>query len=213
MKHTNLTLTIAAALGMGLAGSGMAGSGHGHSAEASSPSSSYHSSSGGASGIESGTGLDSSGSGSSSSDASASFGGMDSSEQASVSGSELTLPVDEPTLLFSDGQWYSYTDGEWYAFDNGEWYRLSSSADWSSSDWLTSDAYGYDDALALDGSSSYAVSSYHAIEAPYYEVTLYSTDGIDWYSMDGEQVMIWSPVAVVRDSEWIANEALEDAAG
>src|SRR5690606_356011 len=149
MKHRNFTLVVAAAAGIGFAGAGIAGSGYGHSArsgmDAQSPAPS---------------GMRGQGTSDAGTTAQSSIFGSDAvSERSSPatvppppastvsladphspSGPNLTLQVSGPTLLFSDGQWYSYSGGEWYAFDGSAWYSLSDSAQW-----LSSGGYVYDE--------------------------------------------------------------------
>ena len=132
-----------------------------------------------------------------------------------ATGANLTLTVSEPALIFSDGQWYSYSGGEWYAFDDGAWYSLSDAAQWLPSDGYTSGAYDYGQSYADQSplaDSEYDVYAFEWSVAPYYEITLYSTDGVNWYSAQGDTAFVWTPVATIDNPTlWIPIAALDDS--
>jgi hypothetical protein len=229
MQTKKLTVSILAALGMGVAGPGIAGSGYGHPHSAVTSNSSAASI----------TALDSSSHSFGTFAAFASSQGnmvevdttdsMSADESASDSNSNFYVVVAEPNLLFSDGVWYSYADGDWYALEDGAWYSMAnadgsvfdgSDASLESSDAyafseypfaLSSDTYAFDESQ-LEGSIADASDStlYHVSEAPYYEVTLYSTDGVEWYALDDGAIVAWTPIEVIDDATIFTPTALLD---
>ena len=203
MKHRNLTLSIVTALGLGLAGSGIAGSGYGHSASGSGSESAASSSSYSIESQQESSSYATSEPLASASEQSSSYESLDSSRSAAASESEVPVEVSDPSLVFSDGQWYSYSDGAWYALDEGEWAILAESEpgelEAMAASGTATDPYGYE-------------YNWYMTEAPYYEITLYSTDGLDWYSADGSHVVSWTPVDLAEaESWWSPTASLSDA--
>jgi hypothetical protein len=247
MKHTkNLTLSVLAALGIGLAGPGIAGSGYGHSASSAMSSSAETSSDASSFSARSFDGsshsFDSSDASMMSESSSAAYsdsGSLILSGDATASDQSLYVLVDEPSLVFSDGIWYSYVDGDWYALDDsGAWYSIADAGDYSDYSYYDgSDAYAsYDgsaafpvpysdgtdtslqtsDAYAFDGSEYDVMADasdsdwYYVAEAPHDEVVLYSTDGIAWYSMDDELVAV-APIEATEDPTISGPVAFDDS--
>lgn len=223
IQTKKLTLSVLAALGIGLAGPGIAGSGYGYdhsgatsggpaSSAAMSNDSHGFSAFEGASPIqgespafEATDGVASSGDG-----AEAPMFGDAAYESSSDQSSYVV--VAEPNLLFSDGTWYTHVDGEWYALESGAWYiAAADDAAYQSSDASleTSDAY------ALDGSQPQSVAAadsdsgwYYVTEVPY-DGTLYTVDGIAWYSDTGELIAL-VPIESTDDSTVVTRTAMVD---
>jgi hypothetical protein len=196
MQMKKITLSVVAALGLGLAGTGIAGTGYGnsHSGTGMRLSNSGFSSDSGAFYAQPQS------PGSSSQDSAAfELGSADSisASEPTESDSSLLIVVAEPNLLFNDGVWYSYADGDWYALDDGNWYSMASADEYA---FESSDpSLESSDAYALDGSqldNSYADASdsswYYVTEVPY-DVVLYTTDGIAWYSTESDELVALVP--------------------
>jgi hypothetical protein len=96
---------------------------------------------------------------------------------ASSAESAMTMTVAEPTLVFSDGAWYSYNAGDWYALEGGEWHSMQSG----------SGAVGED-------SSVDNVTWYYVTEIPV-EMIVYSADGREQYIVEGDDLVLLTPVA------------------
>jgi hypothetical protein len=233
IRTKNLTLSVLAALGIGLAGPGVAGSGYGHSASSAMPSnaepvsdaSRFSTGSFQGDGSLTSSQSDSTAMSETGSEIAFSDSGTLLTNEASAADQSLYVLASEPTLLFSDGVWYSFTDGDWYALDDsGAWYSIADASDYAYSDYSYyhgsdayaafqgSDAYAYSDssldtsdAYAFDGSQADVVADasdaewYYVSEAPQDELVLYSTDGVAWYSMDDELIAL-APVEATEDA-------------
>ena len=108
--------------------------------------------------------------------------GTDVSPSAST---EDALTVYEPTLVFSDGAWFSVSDGDWYSLgSDGNWYMLDDGTAVS----------GFDAASSDDASNFYAMD----------DGTLYSYEDGQWY--------VWVPVEYVASPDAFETAAY-DASG
>jgi hypothetical protein len=193
MQTKKLTLSILAAFGIGLASPGVAGSGHVHS----------HSGIGSADSAASESQSEMFGTSEAFPESESTVAVFDSptfdsaSDVSSESDSSLYIFAAEPNLLFSDGVWYSFAGGDWYALEDNVWMAESSpSADAALT---TSDAYAFDgseyESIAMDDASSW----YYVTDVPY-DGTVYTTDGIAWYSSQDDQLVALSPIEVSADS-------------
>jgi hypothetical protein len=95
--------------------------------------------------------------------------------------STLSMTVAEPTLVFSDGEWYSFSAGDWYALEGGEWHAM------------------HGDAGAVAGSSIDDVSWYYVAAIPV-EMVFYSADGTEHYIVEGDDVFVFAPIDVSGDA-------------
>jgi len=134
------------------------------------------------------------------------------SDTSGTQGAGLTLIVSEPSLVFSDGAWYTYVDGVWHQFDGNEWQNLSETSFYSSSYADDSIAASSDEAIADDYAYlgddgvwfvwmpvSYADSEsieydVSALSPAYYEVELTSVNDVPVYSYDDGQWYVLVPM-------------------
>lgn len=120
---------------------------------------------------------------------------------------QLTVIVTEPSLVFSDGSWYTFVDGTWYGLEGAQWQSLTDSDASSEStaaayDGMADDyAYGdtgevwyvwvpvsYDESLASDYDAT-------AMTPAYYDVELTSANGVPIYSYENGQWYVLAPMA------------------
>jgi hypothetical protein len=94
-------------------------------------------------------------------------------------------PSDDALHGTRGGEWHVVTGSDVAAFDS------------TPSASLSAEASQFDPAWYADGSA--------------YEVTLYSTDGEQWYSLEGEELVAWEPVQVIDDPTlWSPSASLSD---
>lgn len=131
------------------------------------------------------------------------------SASASDSAAVVTVLVSEPSLVFSDGRWYTFTQGDWLTLDEGEWQALTSAAAYDP----YADAYAMDDAMYYyDAASSsddagvwvvwipteegFAGDEASSGFSPYaYELSSMTVNGIPLYSYESGQWYVLAPMA------------------
>lgn len=89
-----------------------------------------------------------------------------------------------PSLVFSDGEWYSFAGGSWYAMNGGEWHPLEATQ-------------RYDPTSGVSDSSTTAEAASGVVE-------LRSLDGTTWYSFENGEWQLWVPVVFSEaPNEWV----------
>lgn len=129
---------------------------------------------------------------------------------AAAAPSTLTVVVTEPSLVFSDGQWYTFVDGVWYSFDGDGWQSLASADSGVSSDESAAasedtmvDAYAYSDdddgvwfvwvPVAYEDSQLGEYGA-NAMSPAFYTMDSASVDGIPVYSYETGQWYVLAPM-------------------
>ncbi|MCC6533877.1 MAG: hypothetical protein IT531_15110 [Burkholderiales bacterium] len=146
---------------------------------------------------------------------------MTSQSETTLNGT--TLSIEDPTLVFSDGDWYAYADGQWYAMEHGEWYALTDVSydaasmsgydDGSGSFYIYAlddgEIYDMDDGqwyatadgvdwYALSEDVSYDFASLSGDDADINPSYVYTTDDGGLYTMEGGQLYVWVPVSLLE---------------
>jgi hypothetical protein len=85
----------------------------------------------------------------------------------------MTVVTAQPSLVFSDGEWYSLSGGQWFALIDGDWYAMD------------------DAAYAIEEPAADATSG---------TIELYSMDGAEWYSFDDGEWRVWVPVVMLSEA-------------
>lgn len=136
--------------------------------------------------------------------------------------SALTLIVSEPSLVFTNGQWYTYVDGNWLSLEGGDWQDLTatshmSSADIADDDSMPTTALADEEAYAQDDGVWFVwvpttyeepqIVGYEAeqVTPTAYDIQLVSVNGIPIYSVEEGQWYVLVPMAA---DELVASAAL-----